>query len=248
MLGEIAERAGDRPGGGCQAADRRGARTGSTDRWFSVPSMAPTRRRRIAGSWPWRCGLARRVLGTTAPNPAVGAVIVEEATGEMIARGWTPAWWPPHAEAHALERAGAKARAARRCTSRSSRAHTTGVPRRVPTPFVRAGIRRVVCAIEDPNPEISGKGFASLRQAGIAVETGVCAEEARWMAGGHILRMTQGRPFVQLKLAVSADELIAPGDGQPRWVTSGGAQGRMPTCCARRADAILIGRQTVAGR
>jgi diaminohydroxyphosphoribosylaminopyrimidine deaminase/5-amino-6-(5-phosphoribosylamino)uracil reductase len=108
-----------------------------------------------------------------------------------------------------------------------------------------AGIRRLVGAIEDPNPEICGKGFASLRQAGIAVETGVCAEEASWMAAGHILRMTQGRPFVQLKLAVSADGLIAPGDGAPRWVS--GEEARAYAHLLRaRADAILIGRQTAA--
>jgi diaminohydroxyphosphoribosylaminopyrimidine deaminase / 5-amino-6-(5-phosphoribosylamino)uracil reductase len=188
--------------------------------------------------------LARRVLGTTAPNPAVGAVIVEEATGEMIARGWTQPGGRPHAEAHVLERAGAKAGGKTMYVTLEPCSHHGRTPPCADA-IRRAGIRRVVCAIEDPNPEISGKGFASLRQAGIVVETGVCAEEARWMAGGHILRMTQGRPFVQLKLAVSADELIAPGDGQPRWVTSEEARAYAHLLRAR-ADAILIGRQTVA--
>ena len=189
-------------------------------------------------------GLARRVLGTTAPNPAVGAVIVEEATGEMIARGWTQPGGRPHAEAHVLERAGANARGKTMYVTLEPCSHHGRTPPCADA-IRRAGIRRVVCAIEDPNPEISGKGFASLRQAGIAVETGVCAEQARWMAAGHILRMTQGRPFVQLKLAVSADELIAPGDGQPRWVTSEEARAYAHLLRAR-ADAILIGRQTVA--
>jgi diaminohydroxyphosphoribosylaminopyrimidine deaminase/5-amino-6-(5-phosphoribosylamino)uracil reductase len=188
-------------------------------------------------------GLARRVLGTTAPNPAVGAVIVEDATGEMIARGWTQPGGRPHAEAHVLARAGANARGKTMYVTLEPCSHHGRTPPCADA-IRRAGIRRVVCAIEDPNPEISGKGFASLRQAGIAVETGVCAEEARWMAGGHILRMTQGRPFVQLKLAVSADELIAPGDGQPRWVTSEQARAYAHLLRAR-ADAILIGRQTV---
>ena len=98
--------------------------------------------------------------------------------------------------------------------------------------IIAAGMRRVVCAIEDPNPEISGRGLAVLRNAGVAVDLGLCAEEARWMAAGHILRMTRDRPFVQLKIAVSGDGLIAPGDGAPRWVT-----GRRPvssrTSCAR---------------
>jgi len=188
--------------------------------------------------------LARRVLGTTAPNPAVGAVIVEEATGEMIARGWTQPGGRPHAEAHVLERAGANARGKTMYVTLEPCSHHGRTPPCADA-IRRAGITRVVCAIEDPNPEISGKGFASLRQAGIAVETGVCAAEARWMAGGHILRMTQGRPFVQLKLAVSADELIAPGDGQPHWVTSEEARAYAHLLRAR-ADAILIGRQTVA--
>jgi diaminohydroxyphosphoribosylaminopyrimidine deaminase/5-amino-6-(5-phosphoribosylamino)uracil reductase len=188
-------------------------------------------------------GLARRVLGTTAPNPAVGAVIVDEATGELIARGWTQPGGRPHAEAHVLERAGAQARGRTMYVTLEPCSHHGRTPPCADA-IRRAGIRRLVGAIEDPNPEISGRGFASLRQAGVAVETGVCAEAARWMAGGHILRMTQGRPFVQLKLAVSADALIAPGDGQPRWVTSPSARAYAHLLRAR-ADAILIGRQTV---
>jgi diaminohydroxyphosphoribosylaminopyrimidine deaminase / 5-amino-6-(5-phosphoribosylamino)uracil reductase len=188
-------------------------------------------------------GLARRVLGTTAPNPAVGAVIVDEATGELIARGWTQPGGRPHAEAHVLERAGAQARGRTMYVTLEPCSHHGRTPPCADA-IRGAGIRRLVGAIEDPNPEISGRGFASLRQAGVAVETGVCAEAARWMAGGHILRMTQGRPFVQLKLAVSADALIAPGDGQPRWVTSPSARAYAHLLRAR-ADAILIGRQTV---
>jgi len=111
--------------------------------------------------------------------------------------------------------------------------------------IVAAGMRRVVCAIEDPNPEIAGRGIAVLRDAGVVVDLGLCAEEARWMAAGHILRMTRDRPFVQLKIAVSADGLIAPGDGAPRWVT--GPEARQFAHVLRaRADAILVGRKTVA--
>jgi diaminohydroxyphosphoribosylaminopyrimidine deaminase / 5-amino-6-(5-phosphoribosylamino)uracil reductase len=188
--------------------------------------------------------LARRVLGTTAPNPAVGAVIVDDASGEMIARGWTQPGGRPHAEAHVLQRAGAQAHGKTMYVTLEPCSHHGRTPPCADA-IRAAGVRRVVCAIEDPNPEISGKGFASLKQAGIAVETGVCAEAARWMAAGHILRMTRARPFVQLKLAVSADGLIAPGDGAPRWVTSEAARAYAHLLRAR-ADAILIGRQTVA--
>src|SRR5262249_35949749 len=111
--------------------------------------------------------------------------------------------------------------------------------------IVAAGMRRVVCAIEDPNTEIAGRGLAVLRQAGIAVDLGLCAEEARWMAGGHILGLTRDRPFVQLKIAVSGDGLIAPGDGAPHWVT--GPEARQFAHILRaRADAIMVGRRTVA--
>jgi len=188
--------------------------------------------------------VARRMLGRTAPNPAVGAVIADETTGEVITRGWTQAGGRPHAEGHALARAGAGARGRTMYVSLEPCSHHGRTPPCAEA-IVAAGMRRVVCAIEDPNPEIAGRGLAVLRRAGIAVDLGLCAEEARWMAAGHILRMTQDRPFVQLKIAVSGDGLIAPGDGAPRWVT--GPEARQFAHILRaRADAILVGRRTVA--
>src|SRR5262245_41207758 len=162
--------------------------------------------------------VARRMLGRTAPNPAVGAVIADEASGEVIARGWTQQGGRPHAEGHALAQAKERARGGTMYVTLEPCSHHGRTPPCADA-IVAAGVRRVVCAIEDPNPEISGRGFAVLRGAGVAVELGLCAEEARWMAAGHILRMTRDRPFVQLKIAVSSDGLIAPGDGAPRWVT-----------------------------
>src|SRR5262245_33756727 len=188
--------------------------------------------------------VARRMLGRTAPNPAVGAVIADETTGGVIARGWTEDGGRPHAEGHALARAGAGARGRTMYVSLEPCSHHGRTPPCAEA-IVAAGMRRVVCAIEDPNPEIAGRGLAVLCQAGIAVDLGLCAEEARWMAAGHILRMTQDRPFVQLKIAVSGDGLIAPGDGAPRWVT--GPEARQFAHILRaRADAILVGRKTVA--
>jgi diaminohydroxyphosphoribosylaminopyrimidine deaminase/5-amino-6-(5-phosphoribosylamino)uracil reductase len=187
--------------------------------------------------------LARRMLGRTAPNPAVGAVIADEASGEIIARGWTQAGGRPHAEAHVLTRAGARARGQTMYVSLEPCSHHGRTPPCAEA-ILAAGVRRVVCATSDPNPEIAGKGLALLRDAGVAVEVGLCAQAARWMAAGHILRMTRGRPFVQLKIAVSGDGLIAPGDGAPRWVT--GLEARQFAHILRaQADAILVGRKTV---
>lgn len=188
--------------------------------------------------------LAKRMLGQTAPNPAVGAVIVDAATGEMVARGWTQAGGRPHAEVHALQRAGARARGKTMYVSLEPCSHHGQTPPCAEA-ILAAGVSRVVCAIEDPDVRVSGKGIALLRDAGVTVDLGIEAEAARWMAAGHILRMTEQRPFVQLKMAISGDGLIAPGDGQPVWVT--GPQVRSFAHLLRaRADAILVGRRTVA--
>ena len=187
--------------------------------------------------------MARRMLGRTAPNPAVGAIIADESSGEVIARGWTQPGGRPHAEAHVLNRAGERARGQTMYVTLEPCSHHGRTPPCAEA-ILAAGVRRVVCATSDPNPEVSGKGLAVLRKAGVAAEVGVCEEEARWMAAGHILRMTKGRPFVQLKIAVSGDGLIAPGDGAPRWVT--GIEARQLAHVLRaQADAVLVGRKTV---
>jgi diaminohydroxyphosphoribosylaminopyrimidine deaminase/5-amino-6-(5-phosphoribosylamino)uracil reductase len=187
--------------------------------------------------------MARRMLGRTAPNPAVGAVIVDAGTGEVIARGWTQEGGRPHAESHVLARAGERARGQTMYVTLEPCSHHGRTPP-CANAIVAAGIRRVVCAIGDPNPEIAGGGLAVLREAGVAVDLGLCAEEARWMAAGHILRMTRDRPFVQLKMAVSGDGLIAPGRGAPVWVTGEEAR-RYAHLLRARAEAILVGRRTV---
>jgi diaminohydroxyphosphoribosylaminopyrimidine deaminase/5-amino-6-(5-phosphoribosylamino)uracil reductase len=194
--------------------------------------------------------VARRVLGQTAPNPAVGAVIADEATGEVVARGWTQISGRPHAEAHALTRAGAEARGKTMyvtlepCSYHGRSTPVVNKPMPCAEAILAAGNRRVVVATEDPNPEIAGQGVAVLRRAGVAVDIGVCGAEARWVTAGHILRMTKGRPFVQLKVAVAGDGLIAPGDGAPVWVTGPDVRAYAHLLRAR-ADAVLVGRKTV---
>ena len=187
--------------------------------------------------------MARRGLGTTAPNPSVGAIVVDESRGEIISRGWTQPGGRPHAEKEALRRAGIRARGRTMYLTLEPCAHTGRLPTCADA-MVTSGLKRVVCAIPDPNPIISGRGFAQLNDAGILVECGVGAEEARWITLGHILSQTAARPFVQLKMALDADHRIALGDGAPVWVTSPEARAYAQLLRAE-ADAVLVGAGTV---
>jgi diaminohydroxyphosphoribosylaminopyrimidine deaminase/5-amino-6-(5-phosphoribosylamino)uracil reductase len=188
--------------------------------------------------------LAERGLGTTAPNPSVGAVIADEATGEVIARGFTARGGRPHAETEALLRAGAHARGVSLYVTLEPCSHH-GMTPPCADAVIAAGIARVVCAIEDPDPRVAGRGLARLRGAGIAVERGLMAREAHWMTIGHILRVTERRPFVQVKLALDAKGDMPHGaGGQPAWATSAEARAQGHLMRAR-ADAVLVGRQTV---
>lgn len=188
---------------------------------------------------------ARRGWGTTAPNPSVGAVIVDPATGKIISMGRTCAGGRPHAETEAIARAGARARGATMYVTLEPCSHH-GRTGPCAEAITRAGLARVVVANTDPDQRVSGRGLAILRAAGIDVLAGVLDAEARWLHAGHLLRVTEGRPFIQLKLAVSADGRIAPGKGgKPVWVTGERARARGHLLRAQ-ADAILIGRGTEA--
>ena len=188
--------------------------------------------------------MAARGLGNTAPNPAVGAVIANEATGEVIARGWTQPGGRPHAETEAIRRAGPRARGATLYVTLEPCAHFGKTPPCADA-IVAAGIARVVVGTGDPDPRTAGQGIAKLRAAGIAVTENVLEPEARWLTLGHILRVTHKRPFVTLKIATDADGSIAPGDGTaPHWVT--GPQARAAGHKLRaEVDAILVGAGTL---
>lgn len=188
--------------------------------------------------------LAAQGLGRTAPNPAVGAVIADERTGEVIARGSTEAGGRPHAEAVALARAGARAAGATMYVTLEPCAHFGRTPPCADA-VIAAGIRRLVCAIADPDARVAGRGLERLRAAGLQVERGLRAAEAHWLTRGHIVRVTERRPLVQLKLALAADGSFARGaGGKPAWVT--GTEARAHGHLIRaEADAILVGRQTV---
>ena len=181
-----------------------------------------------------RASLGRRGLGRTWPNPAVGAVIVKD--GVIVGRGWTQPGGRPHAEVEALRRAGEAARGATLYVTLEPCSHHGKSPPCADA-VIAAGISRVVSALEDPNPEVAGAGHARLRAAGIAVDVGVGAEEARHDHAGHIRRMRDGRPHVMLKLAISADGKAARAGRQAgRDYRRGGARARPSAARAKRRD------------
>ena len=181
--------------------------------------------------------LGRRGLGRTWPNPAVGAVIVKD--GVIVGRGWTQPGGRPHAEVEALRRAGDAARGATLYVTLEPCSHFGKSPPCADA-VIAAGISRVVSAIEDPNPEVAGEGHARLRAAGIAVDIGVGADEARRDHAGHISRVTQGRPYVLLKLALSADGKAAAAGRKPVAITGEAVRERVHLLRAQ-SDAIMIG-------
>ena len=181
--------------------------------------------------------LGRRGLGRTWPNPAVGAVIVKD--GIIVGRGWTQPGGRPHAEIEALRRAGEAARGATLYVTLEPCSHYGKSPPCADA-IIAAGVSRVVSALEDPNPEVAGAGHARLRAAGIAVDIGIGAEEARHDHAGHIRRMRDGRPHVILKLAVSADGKAGAPGRKPLAITGEAARERVHLLRAQ-SDAIMVG-------
>jgi diaminohydroxyphosphoribosylaminopyrimidine deaminase/5-amino-6-(5-phosphoribosylamino)uracil reductase len=188
--------------------------------------------------------LARRGLGTTWPNPSVGCVIVSP-DGEIVGRGVTAPGGRPHAEAIALAKAGAAAAGATLYVTLEPCAHE-GRGGACADAAVASRPARVVVAMTDPDPRTSGDGLRCLRAAGIAVTEGVRHDEAHALTIGHVLRITEGRPEVTLKLALGSDGLVPRGQGgAPRWVTGELARAHAHLLRAR-ADAIMVGHGTVA--
>jgi diaminohydroxyphosphoribosylaminopyrimidine deaminase / 5-amino-6-(5-phosphoribosylamino)uracil reductase len=181
--------------------------------------------------------LGRRGLGRTWPNPAVGAVIVKD--GVIVGRGWTQPGGRPHAEVEALRRAGEAARGATLYVTLEPCSHYGKSPP-CADGIVAAGLGRVVSAIEDPNPEVAGQGHARLRSAGIVVDVGTGAGEARRDHAGHIRRMRDGRPHVMLKLAISADGKVGAAGRTPVAITGAEVRDRVHLLRAQ-SDAIMVG-------
>ncbi len=189
--------------------------------------------------------LGRRNLGRTWPNPAVGAVIVKD--GVILARGWTQTGGRPHAEIEALRRikkmAQDKLAGATMYVTLEPCSHHGKTPPCADA-IIKAGIARVVSALEDPNPEVAGKGHEKLRGKGIAVDIGLGAEEARRVHVGHITRVQKARPWVTLKLALSKDGKVGLAGRKPVAITGEPARSRVFQLRAQ-SDAILVGIGTV---
>jgi diaminohydroxyphosphoribosylaminopyrimidine deaminase / 5-amino-6-(5-phosphoribosylamino)uracil reductase len=185
--------------------------------------------------------LGRRGLGRTWPNPAVGAVIVKD--GVIVGRGWTQPGGRPHAETEALARAGDAARGATLYVTLEPCSHYGKTPPCADA-IIAAGVARVVSALVDPNPEVAGAGHWRMAEAGVVVEVGIGAEEARQAHAGHIRRVQAGRPNVTLKLAVSADEKVALEGRKPVRITGEAATVRTHLMRAMN-DAVLTGIGTV---
>jgi diaminohydroxyphosphoribosylaminopyrimidine deaminase/5-amino-6-(5-phosphoribosylamino)uracil reductase len=182
--------------------------------------------------------LARRGVGRVWPNPAVGCVIVD-ANGHVAGRGWTQDGGRPHAETEALREAGALAKGATAYVTLEPCAHHGQTPPCAGA-MVKAGVARVVSAIEDPDARVRGKGHAMLKTAGIEVTTGIRTAEASTLNEGFFSRVTRNRPHITLKLATTLDGKIALANGESRWIT--GERARAHTHLERaKHDAVLIG-------
>ncbi|NLP06514.1 bifunctional diaminohydroxyphosphoribosylaminopyrimidine deaminase/5-amino-6-(5-phosphoribosylamino)uracil reductase RibD [Candidatus Fermentibacteria bacterium] len=185
--------------------------------------------------------LARLGRGRVFPNPMVGAVVL--AGGEPVGEGFHACCGEAHAETAALERAGGSARGSTVVVSLEPCCHAS---RTGPCceALAKAGVRRVVCAMEDPDPRVSGRGIAWLREHGIEVETGLMEAEAHELNRAYIHHRTTGRSLVTIKMAMSSDGMVAAADGSSRWIT--GPESRARVQEARAAcDAVLVGAGTV---
>ncbi len=186
--------------------------------------------------------LARRSLGRTWPNPAVGCVIVRD--GRVIARGRTQDGGRPHAEADVIANARESLKGATVYVTLEPCAHHGKTPPCADA-LIAAGVGRVVSALEDPDPRVKGQGHARLAAAGIEVEIGEGAAAAAEINAGFFLRVKEGRPLFHLKIAGSIDGRIATASGESRWITGEAARADGHRLRSLH-DAILVGAGTVA--
>lgn len=185
--------------------------------------------------------LAKRNLGQTWPNPAVGAVLVKD--GKIIGEGFTAKGGRPHAEPQAIAQAGAHAKGATLYVTLEPCAHHGKTPPCTEA-IIKAGIACVVVACGDPAPHVNGKGIAQLKAVGIAVVENICEQEARDINRGFFSVVEKGRPYVALKIATSADGKIAARAGETMQITGEAARNYVHTLRSE-FDAIVTGIGTV---
>ncbi|SDN59969.1 bifunctional diaminohydroxyphosphoribosylaminopyrimidine deaminase/5-amino-6-(5-phosphoribosylamino)uracil reductase RibD [Vreelandella arcis] len=185
--------------------------------------------------------LAARGLYTTDPNPRVGCVIVRN--GEVVGEGFHRRAGEPHAEINALIAAGDCAHGATAYVTLEPCSHT-GRTGPCAVALEAAQVARVVIAMEDPNPQVSGRGIRLLEAAGIAVDVGLLADDAQALNPGFIARMQSQRPFVRMKMAMSLDGRTAMGSGESQWITGPEARCQVQRLRAR-SSAILSGVESV---
>jgi diaminohydroxyphosphoribosylaminopyrimidine deaminase/5-amino-6-(5-phosphoribosylamino)uracil reductase len=187
------------------------------------------------------CRLAKKAAGRTSPNPLVGAVLVRQ--GKIVGRGYHRFAGGDHAEIVALKRAGARARDATLYITLEPCSHHGRTPPCTGA-LIRAGVKEVVCGVKDPNPLVAGRGARRLRRAGIRVRCGVLEQECRSLIEAFTKYITQGMPFVMLKLAATLDGKIAAATGDSRWIS--GEKSRLTVHRMRNElDAVLVGLGTV---
>ena len=194
-----------------------------------------------AGWLALAAALAERARPLSRPNPAVGAIIVKD--GVVTGRGWTQPGGRPHAEAMALDQADERSKGATAYVTLEPCAHSSRRGPACADLLAASGIARAVIGVEDPDPRTAGSGIARLREAGIAAEL---ADDlaSRASLAGYLVRTREGRPFVTLKLALTADGFIARPDGSSKWITGELARAHAHRERARN-DAILVGGGTL---
>ena len=185
--------------------------------------------------------LAARALYTTDPNPRVGCVIANAA--EVLGEGWHVRAGEPHAEVLALRAAGPRARGATAYVTLEPCSHTGRTPPCADA-LIAAGVARVVCCTRDPFPKVAGAGLERLRNAGIQVEVGMYADEARKLNVGFFSRFERGRPYVRMKMAMSLDGRTAPAGGGQLWISGEASRADVQVWRAR-SSAVLTGAGTV---
>lgn len=185
--------------------------------------------------------LAQQGQFTTTPNPSVGCVIVK--AGHIVGKGFHFKAGEPHAEVMALREAGENARGATAYVTLEPCSHFGRTPP-CAKGLIEAGVVKVVSAMHDPNPQVAGKGLQMLTENGIESAVGLLAEKAEWLNRGFLKRMRTGKPFVQLKMAMSLDGRTALANGESKWITNALSRADVQTERAK-ASAILSTSQTV---